>query len=311
MISANPLGPSIPGGGWKIALADDFNVPFGSGANQNNMWHLNRDYMTTASNNAGGFNGIEVEVFNSSAVSQANSVCSLTATYSNDVAPATGNGSGSDTSNYVQRNYISGCITTAPVGDNSPGFLWMPDQGDYWAFQCVCQWPRNIANEMWWAFWSAGPVDGWEQERDFVETYPSGQGAIDSDWIWNTGDDPGGLEQDWYTTTIGSFDPSCGFHTYTYYIMPNQSWQLYIDGALQTWVGSSGTGPSRTSTDVLMQVMLNYSLKINSWTTGSQVLAVDSVAVYTTGTNYQGGGLATGTVIGQPVGPNSATLIGL
>lgn len=284
---AQPLGPPVPPNGWRVALADDFNVPFGEP-----LWHLNRDSCPDADLNYGGFNGTEVQVFNRSAISHEGSLCNITASYHPGVAPPTGNGSGSSAQNYVERNYISGCMTTAPVGLTRRGFLWLPGQGDHWAFECVCKWPQNIDGEIWAGFWTAGPVDGWQQERDFIEMLPA-QGAQDCDWIYQTTP----KQQDWYSATLG-FDPAADFHTYTYVIAPDQSWQYFIDGVLQSWVGDAGTAPARTSSDIPMQVILSYSLRKNSWTEGSQVFAVDSVGIYnTSGQHFTGGGIAKGTTV--------------
>lgn len=274
---AQPLCPPIPG--LQVALADDF-IVF-----PNQLWHCGRDSTPDTSKQAWGFDGPkEAEVFLREGVRHLPSVVALTASYTPDVAPAEGK--------YPVRNYTSGCMTTAPVGATKHGFLWTPGQGDAWVFQIRCKFPPNVDNCFWPAFWSAGPVDGWENEMDFFEGL-SGWG-IDTDHIYQT--QP--KLQEWYDAVLG-FDPSAAFHTYDYVVYADQTWQFYVDEALQTWVGNKGTAPARQSVDVPMQVICNLSVLVDAatWTEGTYALEIDHVGVWSTGHYYQGGGIAPGTVL--------------
>jgi hypothetical protein len=106
-------------------------------------------------------------------------------------------------------------------------------------------------------------------------------------------------------------------HRYTYVVYPNQSWSLYIDGQLQTWVGDNGVAPAETSDEPNphqpMYLYIDYALAdLNSsgtgwnftdpnFTSGYRQFRINSVAVYEDGIHagegFAGGGLAPGTVI--------------
>jgi hypothetical protein len=105
---------------------------------------------------------------------------------------------------------------------------------------------------------------------------------------------------DIYYNKLG-FDPSAGMHRYTYVIYPNQSWSLYIDGELQTWVGNYGIAPARNSSDTQMQLIINYALNGKDFTSGTRKFLIKSVAVYQdndhAGSGIVGGGIAPGTKV--------------
>ena len=99
-------------------------------------------------------------------------------------------------------------------------------------------------------------------------------------------------------------------HRYTYVVYPNQSWSLYIDGVLQTWVGNNGVAPAHTSVNTPMDLILNYALANTTFTIGSRNFVINSVAVYQdnahAGQAMTGGGIAPGTTVAAPVAPTKA-----
>ena len=226
-INPAPAGPASPTSGWHVDFADDFNAPLGTGPREDNLWYPNQLWSSPTSN-ANGFNGSETEVYNSSQVTTNNGTLALTARYQNDVAPATGNGSGSSSSNEVQRNYVSGIVTTPTTQSGYKGFSITLGDSSTWAFEIECQWPVNTG-ELWDAF-ATNSLGTWVNERDFFEG-KSPANYIDTDWIYSTVN-TGGELQDYFHTTLG-YDPANAMHRYTYVIYPDQSWSFYIDGALK------------------------------------------------------------------------------
>jgi hypothetical protein len=288
-INSSPTGPSTPSGGWHVDLADDFNAPLGTSSGQDNLWYPNQAWDSPASSNANGDNSYETEVYNSSHVSVNSGNLVLTATYDNDVAAAT--------SSYVQRNYVAGMVTS-PVGISGyKGFNWTPGTGSTLAFEIDCQFPQDTG-ELFNAWWTSSQTN-WYDEHDFFEGHNS-QSVIDSDWIYQTSEDSGGFAQDFYQATLG-FDPAAAMHRYTYVIYANQSWSLYIDGQLQTWVGTNGVAPARSSNDNPMMLIANYALNANTFTSGTRQFLINSIAVYQDGDHISsgitGGGVAPGTVV--------------
>lgn len=285
-VNSAPTGPATPSSGWHVDFADDFNAPLGTGAGQDAFWYPSQPWNATPSNDCNGNNSYETEVYNSSQVNVSGGTLQLTAVYSEDRAPASGG--------YVQRNYVSGIVTSPTNVSGYTGFTWTPGDGSTWAFEIVCQWPVNTG-ELFDAWWSS-TQSGWTDERDFFEGKTT-HASIDSDWIYVTSP----VTQSYYATTLG-FDPSAAMHRYTYEVHSDQSWSTYIDGALQTWVGSNGIAPVESSDDVPMMLIINYALADTTFTTGERTFLVDSVAVYQDQAHAQqstqGGGIAPGTRVG-------------
>ncbi len=302
-INPSPTGPATPSSGWHVVLADAFRSPLGTKKGQDNLWYPSQSDNSNLSSNVAGDNGNETEVYNSSQVSVSKGNLVLTAKYQNDVAPSTGDASGLYINDKVQRNYVSGIVTSPTNQPGYKGFTWTPGDGSTWAFEMVAQWPKST-NGLWNAFWTSS-ASTWEDERDFFEGYSnnSSKGNIDTDWIYETPYTPydsGVKMDDIYYNHLG-FDPSAGMHRYTYVIYPDQSWSLYIDGELQTWVGNNGVAPVRNSSDTPMQLIINYALNGNDFTTGTRQFLIKSVAVYRdnahVGSGTTGGGIAPGTVV--------------
>ena len=292
-MSSTPVGPTVPTGGWHVDLADDFNAPLGTSAGQDNLWYPTQSWNFTPSNNVDGDNGYETQVYNSNHVSVSGGNLILSASYQNNVAPATGNGSGSDNNNRVQRNYVAGIVTSPTNMSGYKGFNWTPGGGSTWAFEIKCQFPQNTG-ELFNAWWTSSQGT-WQNERDFFEGHTA-QSDIDTDWIYNTSP----FASNYYEHVL-NFDPSAATHTYTYVVNPDQSWSLYIDGFLQTWVGSNGVGPVQSGVNTPMELLMNYALSRTTFTSGTRQFIVNSVAVYQdaphAGQFTSGGGTAPGTIV--------------
>jgi hypothetical protein len=300
-INSAPTGPAAPTSGWHVDLADDFNAPLGKASGQDNLWYPNQSWNPNPAANVQGDNGTESQEYNSSQVNVDNGNLALTAKYCNDVAPATGDGSGSNSANFVQRNYVSGIVTTNPSAMGYNDFTWTPGDGSTWAFEIDCQWPLN-SNDLWSGFWAVTQPED-VNERDFIEAHAA-QSQFDTDWIYQTGHTIG-YKADWYLDTL-AFDPAASMHRYTYVVYPNQSWSLYIDGVLQTWVGKNGIGPVETSTNTPLELQIQYALRGSSipdtFTSGTRQFLINSAAVYQDKANAgtgdtTGGGIAPGTTV--------------
>jgi hypothetical protein len=96
-INPSPTGPSSPASGWHVDLADDFNAVIGTGANEDNLWYPSQSWNPNPATNANGDNEYETEVYNSSQVSVSNG-------------------------DFVQRNYVSGIVTTPTNQADYKGF---------------------------------------------------------------------------------------------------------------------------------------------------------------------------------------------
>jgi hypothetical protein len=316
-INTAPCGPPVPVSGWHVDLADGFKAPLGpdtgTETGNDNLWYPSQSSNTDLNNDVNGDNPNETECYNANQVSVAGGDLVLTAKYQYDVAKAGVYCGGSGTTADVQRNYVSGIVTTPTDQPGYKGFTWTPGNGSTLAFEIVSQWPLSTGN-LWDAFWTSSPA-GWTDERDFFEGYSSSNkcGNIDSDWIYQTPDTPlpgaptGTMKklQDFYCNSLG-FDPSAQMHRYTYLIYPNQSWSLYIDGVLQTWVGTNGIAPvENNKVDAPMELLINYALNSNATTfsSGTNQFLIKSVAVYqdtaNAGQGITGGGIAPGTSVGS------------
>jgi hypothetical protein len=298
-ISPTPSGPAIPASGWTVDLADDFNNPLGTGADEDNLWYPTQSWNNTPTTSVNGDNADETEVYNSSQVSVSGGNLVLTAKYQNNAATAVGDGDGTG-SNNVQRNYVSGIVTTPTTQSGYKGFNLTFGDDSTWAFEIDCQWPPNTG-ELWDAFATNSPST-WVNERDFFEG-KSSPSYIDTDWIYST-PNTGGKKQDFYSQTLG-FDPAAAMHRYTYVVYPDSSWSLYIDGVLQTWVGTNGIAPIETTDNTPLEVAIDYALSATTtgFSTGSRQFLINSVAVYqdtaNAGKDTTGGGVAPGTIVGN------------
>jgi hypothetical protein len=287
VVNASPTGPPVPTGGWQVAFADGFGAPLGTGPGHDNFWYPNRFCCNPATNQP-GFNGNELEVFNSSQVNVGAQGLELVDTRQQNVG-----GTG--------KNYVSGTVNTdLPAAPGYNLFKWTPGLGGVkWAFECVCKLPRNTGEEDpgWWSSdWA------WNDELDFFEFWGWNTWAkynLGITWIWAT---PGGMVQSEHD--LGAeFDLSAAFHRYTTVINANNTVEEFIDGVRQSWLGNGGVLGPVSPTVVPMGLKLSNAVRgsESKFTSGSRSFDIRSIAVYEDGThaglNVIGGGIAPGTVV--------------
>jgi len=288
-VSRTPTGPATPPGGWSVAYADGFGAPIGKGPDKDNTWFPNNCSLTS---NCPGFNTDEMEVMNPSAVSESAQGLKLTCTHTS-TAQLPG-----------EKHYV--CGTLRGQADAKPAgyryFKWSPGKGQTLVFQAVAKLPPNTgeADPGWW---SNGPP--WnDTEVDFFE----GGGASSQHTTgWST--DP--LYTAWFASPHPtadkwgfSVDPSLAFHTYTFEIKPDNTYSVWIDGALQSW--ARNVGPVTPDLAEKATLILSYGLRrcacVTGFKSGTREFDIRSVSVYEdkahNGVGIENGGLAPGTTIG-------------
>ena len=288
LVSATPTGPPTPAGGWSVVYADGFAAPIGNGPGQDNTWFPNNCTLTT---NCPGFNSNEKEVMNPSAVGVTAEGLKLTCTRTTVQMPG-------------KKHFVCGTVRAQteakPAGYRY--FKWSPGKGQTLVFQAVAKFPPNTgeADPGWW---SNGPP--WEgTEVDFFE---GGGASPEHTTGWST--DP--LYTAWFapphpTATKRGFpvDPSLAFHTYTFEIKPNNTYSIWIDGALQSW--ATNVGPAKPVLTEKATLILSYALRrcgcTSGFKSGTREFDVKSVSVYEdkahAGVGVENTGLAPGTTIG-------------
>jgi hypothetical protein len=287
-VSATPMGPSTPFGGWSVVYADAFAKPIGSGQGQDNTLFPNNcpEYK-----NCEGFNSNEMQVFNPSAQSTGSHGLKLTCTHT-QTAQLPGS-----------KHYV--CGTVKGLGSGAPGyriFYWTAGRGQTLVFEAVAKFPPNTgeADPGWW---SNGPP--WDEtEFDFFE---GGGWGSQHTTGWKT--DP--LYTAWFApphieATKRGFDvdPSADFHTYTTEVFPNGTYSVWIDGVPQPW--ATGVGPALPINKHKMGLILSYALRTCSgcstgFSSGTREFDVRSIAVYEDtahrGVGVENAGLAPGTTV--------------
>ncbi len=288
-VSAVPTGPATPAGGWSVAYADAFGAPLGAGAGHDNTFFANNCAKTS---NCAGFNSDELEVMNPSAALVTAEGLKLTCTYS---ATALQPGS---------KHYVCGALRglTEPVAGYS-FFKWSPGKGQTLVFQAIAKFPPNTgeADPGWW---TNGPP--WsDTEVDFFEgggansSYTSGWRTSPMYTAWFAAPHPTAIKSGFAT------DPSLAFHTYTFEITPNDTYSVWIDGALQSW--ATNIGPVKPDLAEKAGLILSYALRECScrsgFTSGTREFDVRSVAVYEdkahAGVGIEDGGPAPGTSVAK------------
>lgn len=171
----------------------------------------------------------------------------------------TGNNPQFEEEQYVSQAVTSGGgnlgLTATPDGGGFTSgriisnWTWTPGTGSTWAFEIVAKFPTSAG--LFNAFWTSSQ-QGWSNEMDFFEGHPGN--VLDSDHIYDTSTRPVGQQ---YQITTLPFDTSAAFHRYTYVVMPDSSWKLYIDGVQQTWAGA---GPPPYQIITPMDLLVNYAL---------------------------------------------------
>jgi hypothetical protein len=290
-INPAPTGVATPPGGWQLAYANTFGLPFGTGAGQDPTIWRNRAY-TAEFTSVPGYNTYEIQKFNASAVSQGPNGATITAT----------------------ADGLSGSITTVPPGlpgsgavtPGHTGFAWLPGVGTpgdtepEWAIEWSAQDPNILAGGFP-AVWGCTIAD-WSNEQDYEED-KGDSSHIDSDFLWVPGS-----QQEYYTppgpqNAAGngalSFSLSDTYHTRCRVINGDLSWSLLIDGAVQPWVGNNGIAPPEPGANNLMALIANFSL-FGTPSGYPFFFNLRSIAVYCrAGINggIIGGGLAPGTTL--------------
>ncbi|MFI4991319.1 MAG: fibronectin type III domain-containing protein [Solirubrobacterales bacterium] len=288
LVGATPTGPPTPAGGWSVVYADGFGAPIGNGPGQDNTWFPNNCTLTS---NCPGFNKDEMEVMNPSAVSETAEGLKLTCTRTTVQMPG-------------KKHYVCGTLRAQteakPAGYRY--FKWSPGKGQTLVFQAVAKLPPNTgeADPGWWS--NGPPWNGTE-----VDFFEGGGASPEHTTGWST--DP--LYTAWFATphptaTKRGFpvDPSLAFHTYTFEIKPDNTYSIWIDGALQSW--ATNVGPAKPDLTEKATLILSYALRRCGCTTGfksgTREFDVKSVSVYEdkahAGVGVENTGLAPGTTIG-------------
>ncbi len=286
-VSALPMGPPTPAGGWSVAYADAFGAPIGRGRGDDNTWFPNN---CSETRNCSGFNQNELEVMNPSAVSVGSQGLRLTCTHT-DAAQSPGS-----------KHFVCGTLRGQNQGVRGYRFFqWSPGKGQTLVFQAVVKFPPNTgeADPGWW---TNGPP--WnDTEVDFLEGYGASSTHTTG---WRT--DP--MYTAWFAEphasalkTSFTTDPSQAFHTYTLQLNANNTYSVWIDGELQPW--ASEVGPVKPDLAEKATLILSYALRTcpckSGFTGGTREFDVKSVAVYEDkahdGVGVYNRGAAPGTVV--------------
>jgi hypothetical protein len=286
-VSSVPTGPPTPAGGWSVVYADAFGAPIGRGRGDDNTWFPNNCSQTV---NCAGFNADEPEVMNPSAVEVTSQGLRLKCTHTTK-AQSPG-----------AKHYVCGMLRGQNQGVRGYSFFtWSPGKGQTLVFQAVAKFPPNTG-EADPAWWTNGPP--WDDtEVDFFEGY----GASSSH---TTGWKTDAMYTAWFAHPHANAvkngfatDPSQAFHTYTFEIAPDNTYSVWIDGALQPW--ATHVGPVNPDLTEKATLILSYALRTcpctTGFTSGAREFDVKSVAVYEDsahrGVGIENGGVAPGTVV--------------
>jgi len=308
-VSATPIGPPIPIGGWHVAYADGFGAQLGTSPGQDNTWKVGS---TPAGKRGCCNNSNEVAVERPSQVSVTSEGLKLTcehlATAIEGLSYACGGVGGA---------LCCTMTSSEPAGYHTPVITL--GKGQRFAFQFKGKLPPNLggADPGWW-------MDGppWsESEFDFFETfgwgheYTSGSGWTKVDGCfgcWFASPHP---EMEKALVANPPTEPEKIEHTYTTYIFPTASggyrFSTYIDGvrqllATEGWSRKAEESPEVKSPrearlNLELTYMLRAALGANNFTSGSNSETVRSVAVYVdaghAGVGIQDEGIAPGTVV--------------
>jgi len=276
-VNAKPTGPPTPSGGWSVAYADGFGAELGTSSNQDSTWRQLED-------EDGFTNKNEIAVFRTKQAKTGAEGLELACT------PLTRT---INRGTQLNANYECGAVV-------SSHFRWRSDEGETWAFECVCKWPANTgeADPGWWT--NGGYTEG-ENEYDFFEG--DGWSNHDTEYdafmpaIVQLGEQH---KVDGFEKTLG-FYPENGFHRYTTVLTPDGRHYTaaeYVDGTFK-W-SLSYTDFKRAWDDL----RLSYALReyAGGFTSGSRDFVIRSVAAYEDkaheGKDIEGGGIAPGTAVG-------------
>jgi hypothetical protein len=263
VVSAAPVGPGAPTGGWHVAFADGFAAPIGTGAGQDAFWEVNTNKQGCCNNSD------EIASENPSQVRVGAGGLELLCTASG--------------------GYVCGGV------DTTGGFNWRPGGGQTWAFEVVAKLPpRDWGEDPGW--WSTDTR--WTDEIDFFEAWEWGHEEYFAGMpVWKA-KTPNAVEvsHEAFALKPELGNPEEGFHRYTTVIKSNNELEEFIDGRYR-W---SVPAPSSMNTP-WMHLILTHALRVSTHLSGTSAFDIRSVAVYEDaahgGQNAEGGGLAPGTVV--------------
>ncbi|HET9098332.1 MAG TPA: RICIN domain-containing protein [Candidatus Saccharimonadales bacterium] len=297
-VSATPMGPAAPTGGWQLEYADAFGSKLTQEGGQDNTWFPNRynefnDGMSCGADR--GFNSNEMENFTCGQVNVDPTVGAiLTCSYGAPANPYTY--SGGSKINYNCGDIMQNAVNT-PAGYNM--FSWMDpyNSGREVVAQIQVQFPPNYDADP--GFWGAGSYANGQNgdEIDNFEGFGWGEAGNATDCIngnacaltWqkqeitmptlvqagNHGDDIEG------GTTLG-FNPASGIHTYDTVYYPNNTISEFVDGRLiaynYPYPGTVFTPGSRTPE--LQNVQVSYGMRGGFAEKPSGVMIPDPVPTF-------------------------------
>jgi hypothetical protein len=296
-VGANPLGPATPTGGWSVEYADAFGSPSKYNGGADNTYWPDSWIGDTGNENPSNPSS-EMDYYNPSKVAVDSQGLRLDCSYT-----------GASTFPYT-----CGEINIGLGGNNHPTtypgyqfFSYQPGQGDTWALQITTQFPPTTG-EADPGFWSSDAT--WKWEWDMFEGWGywnnasnwCGDGITDPTWISS-----GSIQKQVWSNPCSTygFDPSQGVHTYTTVMLPNNSFEEYVDGKYIHTLSGPVTGAQDMG-----GIWLQYSLRNVLWSgnndtnfkSGTRSMHIRSVAVYENkSANHahtsNGGLIAPGTVV--------------
>jgi hypothetical protein len=274
-VGANPLGPATPTGGWSVEYADAFGSPSKYNGGADNTYWPDSWIGDTGNENPSNPSS-EMDYYNPSKVAVDSQGLRLDCSYT-----------GASTFPYT-----CGEINIGLGGNNHPTtypgyqfFSYQPGQGDTWALQITTQFPPTTG-EADPGFWSSDAT--WKWEWDMFEGWGywnnasnwCGDGITDPTWISS-----GSIQKQVWSNPCSTygFDPSQGVHTYTTVMLPNNSFEEYVDGKYIHTLSGPVTGAQDMG-----GIWLQYSLRNVLWSgnndtnfkSGTRSMHIRSVAVY-------------------------------
>ena len=207
-------------------------------------------------------------------------------------------------------SYKSAGVTTSPKL-NKTGFTFTPNDSTTYDFEIDASLSKAIGNGTYIGFNAATEIGGANQpttirsQKDFILGINSSNFGPEFT-VKDSYDIANAKLPIQYTTPISTltgftngFDATT-LHRYSVVVFSDSSWSLYIDGNLQTWVGSNGIAPGPSSNSVyspanaLMcsqpdgfctdeKLHLNIFASVNDVGLGQQIapsISVERVAVY-------------------------------
>jgi hypothetical protein len=221
-VPAAPVGLATPASGWRVEYADAFGSCFTAASTSCSAGYLRLDSTLAPKTHANG-------------AGNANEIAAFEPAY-NDVTSQ-----GLDEQCRAVPNLGDSYSCGSMVGTSSGAFHWNPGPSTDVVFQFTAKLPVNEGN-MDPGVWATGQGYAWE--IDFPEWwgwnhYPAagagnswcgflfGDPAVPQDQGGATGTGSGGT----FCSGVANFDPSAGFHTWTF-AEDGDTFSTYVDGEL-------------------------------------------------------------------------------